>query len=320
MDSSLVTLRSLETCLGVTVTMLRERKTTDNEATPSENAETNGGKLIREYLIRKNYQTDDFIEVRVAVVGNVDSGKSTLLGVLTHSILDDGRGEARTKLFRHKHEIETGRTSSVGNDILGFDAVGAVVNDTHPNGLKNLDWESICRLSAKVLTFIDLAGHEKYLKTTVFGMTGLAPDFCMLMIGSNMGIIGMTKEHLGLSLALNVPVFVVLTKIDICPANVLQDTLNILLKILKSPGCRKLPYLVETMDDVVTCALNFTSERLCPIFQVSNVSGKNLDLLKCFLNLLNSRMEIYPSGPSEFQIDDLYSVPGGFRGNISNIS
>jgi GTPase len=71
----------------------------------------------------------------------------------------------------------------------------------------------------------------------------------------------MTKEHLGLSLALNVPVFVVLTKIDICPANVLQDTINILLKILKSPGCRKLPYLVENHDDVVTCALNFTSER-----------------------------------------------------------
>ena len=46
-------------------------------------------------------------------------GKSTLLGVLTHGELDNGRGFARTKLFRHKHEQETGRTSSVGNDILG---------------------------------------------------------------------------------------------------------------------------------------------------------------------------------------------------------
>ena len=36
----------------------------------------------------------------------------------------------------------------------------------------------------------------------------------MLMIGSNAGMIGMAKEHLGLSLALHVPVFVVLTKID----------------------------------------------------------------------------------------------------------
>lgn len=60
----------------------------------------------------------------MAVVGNVDAGKSTLLGVLTHGELDNGRGYARQKLFRHKHEQETGRTSSVGNDILGFDNKG----------------------------------------------------------------------------------------------------------------------------------------------------------------------------------------------------
>jgi GTPase len=43
------------------------------------------------------------------------------------------------------------------------------------------------------VTFIDLAGHEKYLKTTVFGLTGHAPDYVMLIIGANAGIIGMTK-------------------------------------------------------------------------------------------------------------------------------
>ena len=31
--------------------------------------------------------------------------------------LDDGRGRARVTLFRHKHEIETGRTSSVGMEV-----------------------------------------------------------------------------------------------------------------------------------------------------------------------------------------------------------
>lgn len=71
---------------------------------------------------------------RVAVVGNVDAGKSTLLGVLTHGELDNGRGTARQRLFRHKHEMETGRTSSVGNDILGFDGEGRVVNKTDGHG------------------------------------------------------------------------------------------------------------------------------------------------------------------------------------------
>ena len=67
----------------------------------------------------------------------MDAGKSTLLGVLTHGELDNSRGHARQKLFRHKHEMESGRTSSVGNDILGFDSEGHVVNKPEGHG-KNL--------------------------------------------------------------------------------------------------------------------------------------------------------------------------------------
>lgn len=85
------------------------------------------------------------------------------------------------------------------------------------------------------------------------------------------------------------PVFVVVTKIDMCPPNVLQETLKLLVKILKSPGCRKVPVMVKTADDVVLSATNFVSERLCPIFQVSNVTGENMDFLKMFLNLLSTR-------------------------------
>lgn len=81
--------------------------------------------------------------------------------------------------------MESGRTSSVGNDILGFDAEGHIVNKPDPHhGL--LDWVGICQDASKVLTFIDLAGHEKYLKTTIFGMTGHVPDYSMLMVGRNL--------------------------------------------------------------------------------------------------------------------------------------
>lgn len=120
----------------------------------------------------------------------------------------------------------------------------------------------------------------------------------------------MTKEHLGLALALSVPVFVVVTKIDMCPPNILQDNLKLLCKVLKSQGCRKVPVMVRTSDDVVLSATNFVSQRLCPIFQVSNVTGDNLDLLKMFLNLLTTRMGGMENFPAEFQIDDTYSVPG----------
>ena len=77
----------------------------------------------------------------------MDAGKSTLLGVLTHGELDNGRGFARQKLFRHKHEMESGRTSSVGNDILGFDTIGNVINKPVHG---NLDWTKICQQSSKV--------------------------------------------------------------------------------------------------------------------------------------------------------------------------
>ena len=42
----------------------------------------------------------DHYELRDAILGNVDAGKSTLLGVLTKGGLDDGRGRARVYLFR----------------------------------------------------------------------------------------------------------------------------------------------------------------------------------------------------------------------------
>lgn len=48
------------------------------------------------------------IDVKIAVVGNVDSGKSTLVGVLSSRCLDDGRGLARSRIFNFPHEAQTG--------------------------------------------------------------------------------------------------------------------------------------------------------------------------------------------------------------------
>ncbi len=62
----------------------------------------------------------------MAVLGPAEGGKSTLLGVLTQGELDNGRGRARLNLFRHLHEIQSGRTSSISHEILGFSASGEV--------------------------------------------------------------------------------------------------------------------------------------------------------------------------------------------------
>lgn len=72
--------------------------------------------------------------VCIAVLGGVDAGKSTLISVLTDGELDNGRGRARLNLFRHLHEVQSGRTSSLSSELLGFDAAGNVTNYTRADG------------------------------------------------------------------------------------------------------------------------------------------------------------------------------------------
>ncbi|RSM20629.1 hypothetical protein CDV31_000607 [Fusarium ambrosium] len=255
---------------------------------------------------------EDVIETRIAVVGNVDAGKSSMLGVLVKGDLDDGRGKARVNLFRHKHEIETGRTSSVGMEIMGFDTVGQVVTSDIPG--RKLSWEEIGKRSAKVITFTDLAGHERYLRTTVFGLLSSSPNYCLLMVAANNGLIGMSKEHLGIALALNVPVMVVVTKIDICPPNILEQTITQITKIMKSPGARKIPTFIKTREECINTATQFVSQRICPVFLVSNVTGENLDLVRTFLNILPHHGRYNSEAPFEFHINDTFSVP--FTGTV----
>ncbi|KAF2475147.1 uncharacterized protein BDR25DRAFT_322488 [Lindgomyces ingoldianus] len=262
------------------------------------------GKLM---IRRRPESVDDVIETRIAVVGNVDAGKSTMLGVLVKGGLDDGRGKARVNLFRHKHELESGRTSSVGMEIMGFDSKGdGVVSNVAG---RKLTWEEIGRRSAKVISFTDLAGHERYLRTTVFGLLSSEPNYCLLMVAANNGLIGMSKEHLGIALALNVPVMVVITKIDICPPQILEQTISQLTKILKSPGARKIPIFVKNREDCINTATQFVSRRICPIFQVSNVTGDNLDLVRTFLNILPHHGNYNAEAPLEFHVNDTFSVP-----------
>ncbi|KAJ6625636.1 GTP-binding protein 1 [Mycena sp. CBHHK59/15] len=283
-------------------------------------------------------------EVRCAVVGNVDSGKSTTLGVLTRGALDDGRGRARVGLFRHKHEIETGRTSSVGMEILGFGPSGAPIlpntaNSTDPDVIRRekLGWEEISIQAAKIVSFIDLAGHERYLKTTLYGLTSGAPSCVILMVGANAGLIGMSKEHLAIALALSVPVVVCITKIDMTPPNVLAETIKQVVKILKSPGCRlascllgspswaklcsrKTPVFVKSIETAVEISTAFGKDRLCPIFLVSNVTGEGLDFVRTFLNLLPSsetdHEKFAVNQPLEFSVTEVWSVP--YVGTVVN--
>ena len=267
-------------------------------------------KKVAEVLVRE-VSEDKCIDIRICVCGNVDAGKSTLVGVLTTGEKDNGRGSARQAVFNHRHEIETGRTSSVSHQTIGFDCNGNITNYDQDT-LRMTDKTSMIRNSSKTVTLYDLAGHEKYLRTTMFGMASSIPDYAMIAISANNGIQKMTKEHVSICLALKIPFFVVMTRIDICSDHVTTKTLDSIKKLSKANGIRKIPYIIRNEDDVIISSKNLKDNRIVPIFSVSNVTLEGISLIQKFLNLVSVRnnWEALSDKPAQCVIDSMYQVPG----------
>lgn len=112
------------------------------------------GKTVAQFLVREAEASGTYVSLTLGVVGNVDAGKSTTIGTLTKGVLDDGRGRARLHVFNHKHEITTGRTSSIGHQILGYDAQGEVVNSKSE---RPPTWQEIVAQSTKVRCAVEQA-------------------------------------------------------------------------------------------------------------------------------------------------------------------
>jgi GTPase len=306
------------TMLGITEEEYEETINTLNIAAETNNYSVNlltvididDDKKVYEVLIRENNE-NKYIDVKIAIAGAVDAGKSSLLGILTTGRKDDGRGLARMAIFNYVHEIKSGRTSSIAHHILGFNNEGCVVNY---QGFGKLTWPDIVKRSSKIISFFDLAGHEKYLKTTILGLSSSFPDVCFIIVGANMGISIMTREHIFLCITLRIPFVIILTKIDICinRKNILDETVKNINKLLKHPGVRRIPVSVKSKEDIIICAKNVGSESIVPIFHVSNVTGEGINNLKQFLNLLKKRKKDDDKDLHNviYHIDSTFSVTG----------
>ena len=235
-------------------------------------------------------------KVKIAVCGPVDAGKSSLIGVLTSRTLDDGRGSARNKVLRHKHELDSGRTSNITFNNLIYE------NDE----------------VKQVISLIDLAGHEKYLKTTVYGITGLFVDYGIVVIGANTGITKLTREHLGILLYLNIPIIIVITKIDIAPEDVYRTTLNRLRRLLtKGEFGKKLFFINENEElanEEVRKYMNTVSQNnsIIPVISISNKVGTNVENLHAIIKNLKpvQQWDRNSFDGSLFYIDSKFKVPG----------
>lgn len=267
---SLNTLFLMAEKLGASLTVLRERLIEYDHLLheDGDEGEETAARKVLEVLVRKVPEDQESVELRVAVLGNIEVGKSTLLGVLTHGQLDNGRGSARLNLFRHRHEVQSGRTSSISREILGFGLDGQPLTYSTFRSP-----EEICEAASKLVTFIDLAGHHKYLRTTIFGLMGHLPHVVLLLVSAVSGIAGTTREHLSLAKALDLPVVVIVTKIDLVSEAKLQQTKDEVDDMLKSLPVQRVPIHINGKDDALTAAAAMSHTSVAPVLFVSLTSG-----------------------------------------------
>ncbi|KAK4294665.1 hypothetical protein Pmani_032724 [Petrolisthes manimaculis] len=303
LEASMCTLRRMAWQLGASLTVIREKNITGINGQVRKAAEV---------LVRKVPDDQYSIELRMAVLGNSDVGKSTLLGVLTRGELDNGRGCARLNVFRHRHEVCSGKTSSISLQLMGFDSQGNVI-DQRCSRSRDYEDEDMCSQSTKIINFIDLAGDQKYLKTTVFGLSGYCPHYAVLVVSAFSGVAPVTEEHLSLARALDVPIVIVVTKTDLASPLQTNTTIADLTRVLTQPGYKRVPWLIQNEDDAITAGSTQLDSNVVPIFRVSSVTGDGLALLKKFLFVLPPRISNkekvkLEQEPAEFQIDEVFHV------------
>ncbi|KAK4691445.1 hypothetical protein P7C71_g5557, partial [Lecanoromycetidae sp. Uapishka_2] len=172
------------------------------------------------------------------------------------------------------HEIVSGVTSSLAQELFGYQQAPTsiartdVVNYASGNVSSWNDMHS--EIDRGRLVFVtDSAGHPRYRRTTLRGLVSWAPHWTLCCVAADdeddsSGKIGATatsseilgsagegvdlsKAHLELCLKLDLPLVIVITKLDIATKSGLRNTLTKVLNVLKSAG-RK-PAMLSTSSD-----------------------------------------------------------------------
>jgi selenocysteine-specific elongation factor len=187
----------------------------------------------------------------VGTAGHIDHGKSALVRALTGVDTD-----------RLKEEKARGISID-----LGFAYMPA------PDG--------------SVLGFVDVPGHERFVRNMLAGATGI--DFVLVVVAADDGVMPQTREHLAIVDLLGVRQgLVALTKID-----------------LVSPDLRL------AAEEEILEALAPTGLASAPIIPVSSVTGEGLDELRGQLLAAAASFKARPArGRFRLAVDRCFSITG----------
>lgn len=214
----------------------------------------------------------------IAVIGDVDASKSTLIGVLSKNIKDDGNGKARREILTMRHEKESGRTSHVSSFMISFNN-------------QNSDKKDV---NKKEIRLVDLAGHEAYLSTTLRGLTSYYPDYALLLIEGLKGSFSkMTIEHIQILYSLNIPFFIGITKTDITPLEKHKKIKSMIKQLCKKNGSFDYEIKNENLLKRSIKGYQMDPFSVIPYFNISNVTGEGIDFLKEFMYNLEEPEDRY---------------------------
>jgi len=187
----------------------------------------------------------------IGTAGHIDHGKSSLVRALTGTDPD-----------RLKEEKERGITID-----LGF-AHAPLSDDV-------------------VASFIDVPGHEKFVRNMLAGASGI--DAVLLVVDSGEGVMPQTREHFHICRLLGIGRgLVVLTKIDAAE-----------------------PALADLAEQDVRDLVRGSFLQEAPILRVSARTGEGLDALRsALLTLARSTQERPAMGLLRFPIDRVFTVHG----------
>lgn len=298
-------------------------------------------------------------QLRITFTGPTTSGKSSLLGTLSTGQRDNGRGQSRINLLKHRHEVVSGVTSSIAQVLIGYKGLSILTL-----GEENKSWLDIHdgAEGGRLVFVSDSGGHPRYRRTVLRGLMNWAPHWSILCVaaddtevasresgattsahevsGTAAAAVDLTLAHLTLSLKLNVPMAVVVTKLDLASNVSLQKTIAKILSAVKAAG--RTPKILnsgekehvdllripQTDADKAQTILSEINEcesltRHVPIVLTSTVSGNGIGLLHALLKGLplppvpTSRdfvgMALNPEQPKVlFHIDDTFGFPASY--------
>jgi len=138
-----------------------------------------------------------------------------------------------------------------------------------------------------VLGFVDVPGHEKFVRNMLAGVTGI--DYALLVIAADDGPMPQTEEHLAILDLLGLSAgAIAITKID-----------------------RTDPERVEEVIELTEMLLDGTSLEGAPVFPVSGINGDGIAALRTHLETIATEFDSSQhDGNFRLAIDRRFTVPG----------